>query len=237
MIPPAPRTVSAGSALLLAAAAAITFDSVVGLIHARAVTEAFQIAYAQVESAQFSIVSIRATAVVLLVVAGGLGLLAYLNLRGSPAARVNTWVLGALLLCWGGYSLIAPARPPSTVPDPAQLERLLDAAVPAWVEPATAISQMVVLVAMLGAMILLARPPARRHFAEPDLDLEPPPDLGSEPDLRSEPDLGSEPGPDPGSEVASTSRLEPVVTPRRAPATESPARPESHGGSKPHATM
>lgn len=160
----APGTVTAGGVLLVVAAAAIAFDSLVGLIYAVPVTEAFQQAYAGVEGARFSVLSIRTTSAILLVVAAGLVLLAYLDQRGSATARINTWMLGGLLLCWGGASLFADPGPPRDVPDPAELERLLTAAVPGWLEPATAVSQVVTLVAVAAAMLLLTLPPSRRHF-------------------------------------------------------------------------
>ena len=162
--PAAPRTVVGAGLALALAAAAIAFDSLIGLRYAVAVTEAFRRAYEGVEGVRFSVLSIRATSVILLVVAAGLILLAYFIQRASATARINTWVLGALLLCWGGSSLIADPGPPRDAPDPERLARLLDAAVPGWVGPVTTVSQLVSLLALATAMILLLLPSSHRHF-------------------------------------------------------------------------
>lgn len=159
-----PATVSAANLLLLVAAAGIGIDGVIGLAHAEAVTAAFRRAYAGVEGVRFTVLSIQFTGVVLLVVAGGLTLLAALNQRGSGTARINTWVLGAILLCWGGNSVFSERRTPRNVPDPAELDRLLAEAVPGWVDPVTTTSIAVSMLALLAAMVLLALPPARGFF-------------------------------------------------------------------------
>jgi hypothetical protein len=156
--------VSAASLLLLVAAAGIGADGVIGLVHAEAVTAAFRRAYAGVEGVRFTVLSIQYTGVVLLVVAAGLTLLAVFNHRGSGTARINTWILGAILLCWGGTSRVGERPSPRNAPDPAELDRLLAEAVPGWVEPVTRVSNSIALLALLAAMVLLALPPAHRFF-------------------------------------------------------------------------
>jgi hypothetical protein len=163
MTPP-PLSVTAANIALLVAAAGITTDSVIGLVLAEPVTEAFQQAYAGVEGVEFSVRSIRTTGAILLAAAGGLGLLAGLNHRGSRTARINTWVLGTLVLCWGGSSLSGERRAPRGVPDPAEFERLLAAAVPGWVDPVTTGTILTAMVAVLVAMLLLALPASNEFF-------------------------------------------------------------------------
>lgn len=162
--PPRPAIVSAACLLLVVAAAGIGADGVIGLLHAEAVTAAFRRAYAGVEGVRFTVASIQFTGVVLLVVAAGLIMLAAFNRRGSGTARINTWILGAIVLCWGGTSRFGERRPPRNAPDPAELDRLLAEAVPGWVEPVTRVSISISMLALLAAMVLLALPPAHRFF-------------------------------------------------------------------------
>lgn len=167
--PPAlapPGSVRVAGLALLLAAAGIAVDSGIGLVLAEPVTDAFRQAYAGVDGVDFSVVSIRANGAILLVAAAGLGLLAWFNQRGSRAARVHTWLLGALVLCWGGSSLLGGQRVPQRVPDPAELERLLAEAMPGWVEPVTTGTVLVAVLAAATAMVLLALPGANRFFRE-----------------------------------------------------------------------
>jgi hypothetical protein len=159
-----PASVTAANLALLVAAGAIATDSVIGLVLAEPVTDAFQQAYAPVAGAEFSVLSIRTTGAILLIAAGGLVVLAGLNHRGSRTAQINTWVLGALVLCWGGSSLTGERRAPRGAPDPAELERLLAAAVPGWVDPVTTGTSLSAMVAVTVAMLLLALPASNEFF-------------------------------------------------------------------------
>lgn len=168
-----PAVVSAANLLLLFAAAGVGADSLIGLAHAQAVTNAFRRAYAGVEGANFTVLSIGFTGLVLSLVACGLVALAFFNQRGSGTARVNTWVLGTILLCWGGPSVFTERPPSQTAPDPAELDRLLAEAVPAWVDPVTSVTIAISMLAVLVAMVLLALPPARQFFRQAALDRHP----------------------------------------------------------------
>lgn len=160
----APATVTAATVLLLVAAAALATDGAIGLAYAVPVTEAFRRAYEGVPGADFSVLSIGFTAGVLLAAAGGLVVLAWFDRRGSRFARFQTWMLGAVLLCWGGSSLVTEPGEPSDVPDPAELERLLDQAMPGWADAATAGTMPVAVGALLPALVLLALPASGRFF-------------------------------------------------------------------------
>ncbi len=159
-----PGMVTAANLALGVAAAAMTTDAVIGLRYARAVTDVFQRAYAEVPDTRFSIVSIITTSVILLVAAAGMLLLAYLNHRGRPAARIHTWILGAVVLCWGRPALNRDRGVPESVPDPAAFEAMLAAALPGWVEPVTTVTSMVTTAAVLAAILFLATPAAGQHF-------------------------------------------------------------------------
>lgn len=164
----APVSVTVAGLALLVAAAGIAVDSVIGLVLAEPVTDAFRRAYAGVDGVDFSEASIRANGTILLIAAAGLVLLAWFNRRGSRAARVHTWLLGVLVLCWGGSSLLGERRVPQRVPDPAELERLLAEAMPGWVEPVTTGTVLVAVVAVAVAMVLLALPASNQFFRRAD---------------------------------------------------------------------
>lgn len=160
-----PASVTVANLALLVAAAGLAMDSVIGLVLAEPVTAAFQEAYRG--EADFSVVSIRTTGGILLVAAAGLVLLAGLNQRASRAARVNTWVLGLLVLCWGSFTSLGGQSPtPRSAPDPAELERLLAEAIPGWVEPVTTATVLVSMLAVALAMLLLVLPSANEFFRQ-----------------------------------------------------------------------
>jgi hypothetical protein len=161
---PRPAVVSVATLLMLVAAAAVLTDGLVGMAHAGAVTEAFRQAYAGVEAASWSVVNILVAGGVLLLLAAGLATLGILNLRRR--ARLHTWMLGAVTVCWGGSSMVTGRRAPRDAPDPQRLQRLLDQAVPAWVGPLTRVTIAVAVVAVATAMVLLATPRAGDYFRD-----------------------------------------------------------------------
>lgn len=158
-----PVSVTVANLALLVAATGLATDSVIGLVLAERVTAAVQEAYRG--EADFSVVNIQTTGIILLVAAGGLVLLAGLNQRGSRAARINTWVLGLLVLCWGSFTSLGGQSPtPRNAPDPAEYERLLAEAMPNWVEPVTVGTVLVSMLGVAVAMLLLVLPGANEFY-------------------------------------------------------------------------
>lgn len=128
-------------------------------------------------------VSLLGGAILSLLIAAGLVVLGLLNNRGKNPARIVTWVLGGIFLCCvgGGLAVNAagnaftggvPTDP--NMPDPAQVQRNLDAALPGWYDPVSTLLSVVGLLALLAALILLALPPSNEFFRKPAAAWEPP---------------------------------------------------------------
>jgi hypothetical protein len=119
-----------------------------------------------------AIATVVALVVGLLIVAA-LVVLAVLNMRGRNAARITTWVLGGLSLCCVGAGSAATALLSSVdttgsgTVSPAELQRRVDAALPAWYGPVTNTLAVLSGLALLGALILLALPPSNAFFRKP----------------------------------------------------------------------
>ncbi|MFC8847110.1 MULTISPECIES: hypothetical protein [unclassified Micromonospora] len=121
------------------------------------------------------------SAVLMLVLALVLVVLGIFNNRGSNGSRITTWVLGGILLCCVGGSLINGAAGsvggPSAggdAPSAEEIERSLTGALPSWYTPVSLLFGVVGLLAVLGALILLALPKANEFFRKPKQGWEPP---------------------------------------------------------------
>ncbi|WFE25815.1 hypothetical protein O7623_20915 [Solwaraspora sp. WMMD791] len=183
-----PSTVTISSYLLFLTAAL----QVVGLIVALSVTgtmqQVYEDAYADFEGMEaigtITTVTTIAGAIFGLLVAAGLVVLALLNNRGKNPSRIVTWVLGGIFLCCSGGGLAlgaaGSALPTGTtgtdpnMPDPAQVQRDLEAALPGWYDPVNLLLGVVTVLALLAALILLALPPSNEFFRKPAVAWEPP---------------------------------------------------------------
>ncbi|EEP72680.1 hypothetical protein MCAG_03007 [Micromonospora sp. ATCC 39149] len=121
------------------------------------------------------------SAVLMLVLALVLVVLAIFNNRGSNGSRITTWVLGGIMLCCIGGSLINGAAGsvggPSAggdAPSAEEIERSLSGALPSWYTPVSMLLGVVGLLAVLAALILLALPKANEFFRKPKQGWEPP---------------------------------------------------------------
>jgi hypothetical protein len=127
------------------------------------------------EGTEAAIVAIGIVAVVIsLLFAAGLAVLAIFNNRGRNGARITTWVIGGIALCCSGLGLAGTALTGSMNlgdttggPTPAEVERRLDEVLPSWYDPATVTLTVISLLALLGAMILLALPASNAYFRKP----------------------------------------------------------------------
>ncbi|MFY1696907.1 MULTISPECIES: hypothetical protein [unclassified Solwaraspora] len=183
-----PSTVTISSYLLFLTAAL----QVVGLIVALSVTgtmqQVYEDAYADFDGMEaigtITTVTTIAGAIFGLLVAAGLVVLALLNNRGKNPSRIVTWVLGGIFLCCSGGGLAlgaaGSALTPDTsgtdpnMPDPAQVQRDLEAALPGWYDPVNLLVGVVTVLALLAALILLALPPSNEFFRKPAVAWEPP---------------------------------------------------------------
>jgi hypothetical protein len=111
--------------------------------------------------------------------------LGLLDSRGKQAGRIITWVLGGLFLCCLGFGLIGNAfgnafsRGTTTAADQAEIQRQINAALPAWYRPVTVTISVIEILAILLAIILLALPASHPWFRRRVQVWEPPPTPGS----------------------------------------------------------
>jgi hypothetical protein len=120
------------------------------------------------------------TAALLFVLALGLVVLSLFNNRGNNGTRITTWVLGGILICCLGGSLISGAtgavggNARGDGPSGEEIRRSLDEALPSWFGPVNTVLGVVGLVSLLAALILLALPKANEFFRKPKQAWEPP---------------------------------------------------------------
>jgi len=182
-----PSTVTISSYLLFLIAALQLVGLIVALSVMGTMQQVYEDAYAGTDMeavSTFTTISLIAGAIFGLLIAAGLVVLALLNNRGKNPSRIVTWVLGGIFLCCsgGGLALGAagsalPTGPTSTdpnMPDPAQVQRDLEAALPGWYEPVNLLLGVVTVLALLAALILLALPPSNDFFRKPAVAWEPP---------------------------------------------------------------
>jgi hypothetical protein len=108
--------------------------------------------------------------------------LAIFNNRGKNPARIVTWVLGGIGVCCGTLGLIGNAVSNSftfnnrndNLPDPKEVQRQINDALPSWYRPTTTTLAVLALLALLAAIILLALPPANEFFRKPQAVWQPP---------------------------------------------------------------
>lgn len=206
-----PSSVTTSSYLLFLVAAIQVFTLISLLAVMGTFTEVYDNAYADTEMAEAGstmvAISLVGGTIISLLVAAGLVVLALLNNRGKNPARIVTWVLGGIFLCCSGFGLVANAvggammgSPTSTdpnVPDSAEVQRMLEEAMPGWYTPVTTLLGVVSFVALLVALILLALPPSNEFFRKPQAAWEPPVPGASYPAGPSDPPSAGPSGPPP----------------------------------------
>lgn len=108
-----------------------------------------------------------------LLFAAGLAILGIFNNRGRNGARITTWVLGGISVCCSGFGLAGTALTSSmnlessnsgTGPTANEVEAALNRVLPSWYEPLSTVLSVVSLLAILGAVILLALPASNAFF-------------------------------------------------------------------------
>jgi predicted anti-sigma-YlaC factor YlaD len=185
-----PATVRTATWLLLIVAAVYLLNFVIAIATAGTTIDVYREVYAGTElegTETFAGATVIGVGVVNLLFAGGFVVLALLDRRGSYPARVVTWVLGGLALCCNGVSLVAAssgalvggmATEQGGV-DPAELQRMLEEALPDWLTPLSVAGTAISVLALLAALILLALPASndffRRQPPQPPQPVEPPP--------------------------------------------------------------
>lgn len=180
--PPArvrPATVTVAGLLILLVALAAVGYLVASIAAYPSFVDAFEQATAGTEAedvAGFAAAGTLITGVVYLLIAAALAILTIFNNQGRNPARITTWVVGGLGLCCGGASLISIALGDFTANmgggegetlDSDAVEQALVEHVPGWFDPVILTSTVVGVLALLGALILLALPPSNEFFRKP----------------------------------------------------------------------
>ncbi len=181
-----PAVVSAAVWLLYLVAALEVVSVAVQLSQAGTVADVYEDAYRGTESEGLMGTSMVVGTVLVAVVFGllaiGFVVLGLLNGRGKNAARIVTWVLAGVGLCCGLLGSAGNALTSSfntgggngDQPDPAEVQRRLEAALPSWYQPLTISLGVPVLLALAAVIVLLALPPANEFFRKPAPVWQPP---------------------------------------------------------------
>lgn len=190
--------------LLFAVAALQLISVVLDLSQAGTIADATEAAYRGTgdEEARRTgvIIGTVAGAVIGAVLAIAYIVLAFFNNRGKNPARITTWVLAGLGVCCGTIGVIAGAASSSfnfggsdDGPDPADVQRQVNDALPSWYNPIAITLGVLVLLALLAVIILLALPPANEFFRKPQQVWQPPayPQAGGYPQPGGYPAPGS----------------------------------------------
>ncbi|MGV9210568.1 hypothetical protein ACTFTM_01760 [Micromonospora sp. RB23] len=176
-------------------------------------------------------------AILLLLLAVVLGVLAMFNNQGKNGARITTWIVGGIMVCCTGGSLLSGAgggfnaggNSGGDVPSPDEIQRRLDEALPSWITPVSLLLGVVSLLALLAALILLALPKSNEFFRKPAAAWEPPTPGASYPgypQAPGQPGYPQAPG-QPGYPQASGQPGYPSTPPQ--PSSGEPAYPSTPG--------
>jgi hypothetical protein len=176
--------VTAATWLLLVVAALLAISFVMTIATSGTIGDVYEEAYRGTEQEGTEgvvVASVIGGGALNLLFAIGFVVLALLNHRGKNPARIVTWVLGGVALCCSGVGLALSGAASSFQvdtadgPDPAEVQRMVEDALPGWYTPASLAITIGVLVALAATLILLALPPANQFFRKPEPPFEPPP--------------------------------------------------------------
>ncbi|MEU7802812.1 collagen-like protein [Micromonospora arborensis] len=123
-----------------------------------------------------------ASSVLLLLFAIVLAVLALFNNQGRNGARITTWIVGGIMVCCVGVSLVSGAAGGMTAggesagngPSGEEIQRRVEEALPSWVSPVSLLLSVISLIALVTALILLALPKANPFFRKATAAWEPP---------------------------------------------------------------
>ncbi|MGC4745089.1 DUF3824 domain-containing protein [Micromonospora sp. DT201] len=123
-----------------------------------------------------------ASSVLMLVLAAVLAVLAMFNNQGRNGARITTWIVGGIMVCCLGGSLLSGAAGGMTTggetggngPSTEEIQRRVEEALPSWVNPVSILLTVIGLIALVTALILLALPKANPFFRKATAAWEPP---------------------------------------------------------------
>lgn len=182
-----PAVVTAACWMLYLAAAAQVVTAIVTLSQLSATKQVYQKLFADTPMRGFEDVIVAITAATAvgfgLIFAIGYVVLGILDGRGRNPARIVTWVVAGLAICFSGCGLVTNATGVSRfgnsgangAPTAQDIQRALNEALPGWYKPVLTTIGIVSFVALLVAVILLALPAANDFFRKrPVTGWEPP---------------------------------------------------------------
>jgi uncharacterized membrane protein len=210
---PRPTTVTVAGWLLFAVAGIQIIAMAITLSQLGTIADVTEDAYRGTSAADGA----RVSTVVGTIVAAVLGVLfaiayvvlAIFNNRGKNASRITTWVIGGIGACCGILGLITSAVGNSfnfrgggdDLPDPSDVQRQINDAVPSWYRPSTIALGVIALLAVVAVLILLALPPSNEFFRKREPAWQPPmgypPVPGAPGGYPPAPPPGSQPPPPP----------------------------------------
>ncbi|MFF0315185.1 hypothetical protein ACFYPH_11125 [Micromonospora sp. NPDC005252] len=190
--------------------------------------------------------------ILVLLLAVVLAVLAIFNNRGSNGSRITTWIVGGIMVCCTGGTVLngvgggftTGGNSGGDMPSSEEVQRRLEEALPSWIAPVTITLGVISLLALLAALILLALPRSNEFFRKPAAAWEPPtpgtsypgyPQASGQPGY---PQAPGQPGYPSSGEPSYPSSGEPGYpsTPGQAPGSEQPGTPPSAPPSGPSGT-
>jgi hypothetical protein len=178
-----PATVTISSYLLYFVAALQIVSAGVSISSYSAMETAYKQAYADFPELSDAASGIAIFTVVFAVVIGlifgaGFVTLGILNGKGKNPARIVTWVLAGLGVCCFGLNAVGQAAlssiggmggtSGSNQPDPAEVQRVVNDALPSWYAGTTTAISVINVIAMLAVIILLMLPASNAFFRKPE---------------------------------------------------------------------
>ncbi len=168
---PRPGAVTASSALLFLVMLVLVVDAIIGIAMSGRIVDVTRRVMAGEEGGDVVVSITRATSiassVVAILVAVGLGVLAWLNLRGSNVSRIITWSLGGLYLVCGVCGLVQTATGPfgsGGTNQQVRLQQQLEDALPTWYAPVGLALTLLAVIFVILVIVLLALPASNRYF-------------------------------------------------------------------------
>jgi hypothetical protein len=166
-----PAIVTVACWLLYLAAACQVLTAIVTLGELGRTKQAYQKVLAETPmkgNEDMFVAIMAASAVVGLVFAIGYVVLAILNGRGKNSARIGTWVIAGVALCFSGCTLalsgLSGNSSANGAPSAQEIQQALNNAWPGWYQPTLTAMGIISFAALVAVAILLALPIANEFF-------------------------------------------------------------------------
>jgi hypothetical protein len=182
--PSRPTVVTVSSYLLYFSAAASIISAVLSLTTVGTIRDVYADLYDDTANSGMESIIVAASVVgvvINILFAAGLAILAIFNNRGKQGARITTWVVGGIFLCCNGFGLLGNAATSgmnldsgtTSGPSASEVEARLSDELPGWFTPISTTLTVLIVLALLGAVILLALPGANPYFRKQQVAWDP----------------------------------------------------------------